>query len=407
MLPRWIRRILSASFRAMKSFSRKRRSASRRRPPLYNRTPSAPSAAAHDTLTGHPSASPTAVRALAYGPDSFHEQADATPEQIVDLRRRFPVVWVDAAGLADLPRIQALGNLFELHPLSIEDVVHTHQRPKVETFEAYHFIIIRMAPLAAEHDTDQLALFLGDGYVLTFQERAGDDLDGVRNRIRQARGRIRAAGSDYLTYAILDAAIDAYFPLLERNGSELEDLEDSIILTPDRSSLARIYAARRSLLTLRRAVWPLREAVGALTRDDTNRFAPETRVFLRDVYDHTIQLLDLMETYRELSSNLMDVYLSAMNNRMGEVMKVLTIITTIFIPLSFIAGVYGMNFDTQASPWNMPELEWRWGYVVCLLLMALIAGAEIVYFRRRGWIGTPKPPPDQDSDAESPRRRRA
>ncbi|MBX7247404.1 MAG: magnesium/cobalt transporter CorA [Candidatus Sumerlaeaceae bacterium] len=365
----------------------------RRRRPYFRRTaqisPQGPKAA-------DPLATPTTFSALCYSPEKVEEFDAIRLDQVPDLHKHFPVVWIDVVGLADVSLIERIGECFKLHPLALEDVVHTHQRAKVEDYGEHQFIVLRMAPMDGEYDTDQLSMFLGPGCVVTFQERPGDCFGDVRDRIRRSKGRIRSLGADYLAYSILDAAVDAYFPLLERNGEALEELEDDVVVRPDPSVLARVYEIRRKLLILRRAVWPLREAVSVLARDQTPHFTQDTRAYLRDVYDHCIQIIDLMETYRELSSNLMDVYLSSMSNRLNEVMKVLTIITTIFIPLTFIAGVYGMNFHTESSPWNMPELAHRYGYPICIGVMLLIAIAEIIYFRRKGWIGGPKEPnPDK------------
>lgn len=367
----------------MEHFKRSSGQTKRPRKPIYRRPPPV----APDTLAPSHGALPTTIRVLAYGPGQFEEHEQPDLDQIAPLRQRFPVLWVDVVGLADVAAIERIGREFGLHALALEDAIHTHQRPKVEEYSDHLFLVLRMAPLETEQETDQLSLFVGNGFVITFQERPGDDLGMIRDRIRSARGRIREMGADYLAYTVLDACVDAYFPLLEKTGGDLEELEDLAVLNPDPAILERVYRNRRALLTLRRAVWPLRDAVAVLMRDESPCFSPETRVFLRDVYDHTIQLIDLLETYRELSSNLMDVYLSAMNNRLNEVMKILTIITTIFIPLSFIAGVYGMNFNPDASPWNMPELKARWGYPVVMAVMLLIALVEVWFFRKKGWIG--------------------
>jgi magnesium transporter len=235
--------------------------------------------------------------------------------------------------------------------------------------------------------TEQFSLFLGKGFVLTFQEgRPGDCFDPVREQIRKGVGRLREAGPDHLAYALLDAVIDAYFPVLEAYGESLEDLEEDLLWDPRRQSVIQIHAIKRDLLTLRRAIWPLRDVIGLLLREEPAFILPETHPYLRDCYDHIVQIIDLVETYRELTSSMMDVYLSSVSNRMNEIMKVLTVISTIFIPLSFIAGVYGMNFNPQASPLNMPELNWAWGYPLCLGLMGCVAGALVVYFWRRGWL---------------------
>jgi magnesium transporter len=233
--------------------------------------------------------------------------------------------------------------------------------------------------------TEQLSLFLGQGFVVTFQERVGDCFDPVRARLRKG-GPIRTRGPDYLTYALIDALVDSWFPVLEQHGERLEDLEDEILVHPARRTIARIHELRRDLMALRRAVWPLRDALGALCRDPTPLIAGETRTYLRDCYDHAVQIIDLLESGRELSADLTDAYLSNINNRMNEIMKVLAVIATIFLPLSFIASVYGMNFHTDKSPWNMPELAWRFGYPFALGLMVLTVIGMLFFFWRRGWL---------------------
>lgn len=356
----------------------------KRRPEFRNR----PQPGEHeDILKTSPDAYETTVRVFAYCQEQCLEEEVRTVARIRELHKQYPVIWIDVQGLANLTFIQQISAAFNLHPLAQEDVVRTHQRSKLEDYPDQLFIVARMAPLAGEDDTEQLSLFFGEGYVLTFQERPGDDLEGVRHRLRNERSKLRNGGADYLVYSLLDAVIDAYFPLLEASGERLEVLEDELIVKPDRSILEEIYVIRRRLLKLRKSLWPLRELMASLLRDENGRFAQETRIYLRDCYDHTVQLIDLMEVYRELSTGLMDVYLSSISNRLNEVMKVLTIITVIFIPLTFIAGVYGMNFNTAVSRWNMPELEWRYGYVACLAVMAVIAIGEIIYFRRKGWLG--------------------
>jgi magnesium transporter len=340
-----------------------------------------------EDIRGHPEAEDTTVRMYGYGPEGVAEQDLMNPENIPSFRSRHSVVWVDVAGLRNTSLVSTLGRLFGLHPLALEDVVHTHQRTKVENYGDYSFIVVRMAPFH-EEEPEQLSLFLGPDWLVTFQERAGDHLGSVRDRLRSGRGRLHSLGPDHLSYTILDAVVDGYFPVLERLGEELEDLEDEVVIRPRREMLSRVHVLRRRMLQLRRAIWPLREAFNTLIRDeDCPLIARETRAYFRDVYDHTVQLIDLLETYRELSSNLMDVYLSSLSNRLNEVMKVLTIITTIFIPLTFICGVYGMNFNPDKSPLNMPELNWYWGYPVAMMVMLLIAVGELIYFQRRGWLG--------------------
>ena len=353
-----------------------------------NRKPGHPENGSAVHHRADPAAFPTKVHVLAYGPDAVEEHDGCTIPQIREIMSRFPVTWIDVNGLADLDFIRAIGEEFKLHPLAMEDTVSTHQRPKAEGYDDYDFIVMRMAPCIGDDTTEQISMFLMKGCVLSFQERPGDDLETVRERIRQARGRIRKQEADYLAYALIDAIIDAFFPVAERMGERMEDLEDRVVQNGARDLLAQLYDIRRRLLDLRRALWPLREVIGGMVRDESPFFSHDTRIFLRDCHDHVIQMIDLVETYRELSSNLMDVYLSSVSNHLNEIMKVLTIISVIFIPLTFLAGIYGMNFNTQVSHWNMPELNWHFGYPLCLLGMLVITIAELVYFYRKGWLAS-------------------
>ena len=280
------------------------------------------------------------------------------------------------------------GHVFGLHRLALEDVSNVPQRPKAEWYDEHLFVVGRMIRLIPALDVEQLSMFLGSGYVLTFQERAGDPLDPVRRRLQGPPGRIRAVGADYLAYAILDAVTDHYFPVLESYGDELEALEDCILAGTGRLAMARLHAVKRDLLTLRKSIWPVRDAITALLRDPGELIGEGTQVYLRDCHDHVVQAAELVETYRELAASLTDLYLSSVSYRMNEIMKVLTIFTAVFIPLSFIAGLYGMNFDRSESPLNMPELEWYFGYPFALGLMAVIALGLLYYFWRRGWIGS-------------------
>lgn len=236
-------------------------------------------------------------------------------------------------------------------------------------------------------ETEQVAMALGRGFVVTFQEVPGDSFDPVRRRLRSSGGQIRQRGPDYLAYALIDAAIDAFFPVLELIGEQVEELEDDVVARPGNRQVARIHDLKRNLLTARRALWPLRDMVNALLREDSPLIDQQTLIYLRDCHDHASQLIDMIETYREICSGLVDIHLSSASNRMNEVMKVLTVIATIFIPLTFIVGVYGMNFDPAAGPLSMPELGWRYGYPASLLLMAAIAAGLLMWFRSKGWIG--------------------
>lgn len=345
------------------------------------------------TLTVDPDAPRPVIRLMAYGPDRFLERDIAHVDELRDFLGHWPVCWVNVDGLGDALTLERLAALFQLHPLAMEDVVNTHQRAKVDQFGELTFIVTHMVELSDHFESEQVSLFLGPNFVITFQERPGwDCLEPVRDRIRKQAMRVRESGPGYLAYAILDAVIDHYFPVLEAYGERLETLEDRIVGHPDRSVVAEVHSVKRELLYLRRAIWPQREALNTLVRDEIPHINAETRLYLRDVYDHAVRLIDLVETYREVCSDLMDLYLSSISNRMNEIMKVLTVISTIFIPLTFIVGIYGMNFNTQVSPWNMPELNWYLGYPLCLALMAVITVGQFMFFRRKGWIGGPQEP---------------
>lgn len=325
------------------------------------------------------------IDVIAYGPGGVHEARDVALGELTELQEEWPVVWANVSGLGSETTLRELADLAGMHRLVLEDVVNLGQRAKQEPYGDRLFVVARMAH-AADMRSEQLALFLGSGFLLSFQEQEGDCFDGVRERIRHGKGVIRESGVDYLCYALLDASIDSYFPVVEALGERLSGLEDEVLTAPDRSTAERIHETKRILISLRRSVWPHREMLGALTRDGTALISADTRVYLRDVYDHAIQIIDLIESYREVSSDLMGLYLGSVSNKMNEVMKVLTIIATIFIPLSFIAGVYGMNFDPDISALNMPELGWRFGYPFALGLMAASAGGLLYFLWRRGWL---------------------
>jgi magnesium transporter len=342
-----------------------------------------------------PEAPRPVIQVLAYSAGDFVVRDVANVAELREFMGRWPVTWVNVDGLGDARILEELARLFDLHPLAMEDVVNVHQRAKVDRFGDRTYMVAHMVSLTEHFETEQLSLFLGPDFVITFQERPGwDCLEPVRERIRKGAQRIREAGTGYLAYSILDAVIDHYFPVLEEFGERLETLEDQIILRPDRSAIAQVHELKRELLYLRRAIWPLREALNTLVRDEIPHITHETRLYLRDGYDHAVRIIDLVETYREVCSDLMDLYLSSISNRMNEIMKVLTLISTLFIPLTFVVGVYGMNFNTQASPWNMPELNWYYGYPLCLGLMVLIVIIQFVYFVRKGWVGSWRKPPE-------------
>ena len=327
------------------------------------------------------------IRVLAWDGDDLEERAGVRAEEVADLVGAKPVAWVDVAGIGDPAVIARIGEALGLHRLALEDVLHADQRPKVEEYDGTLYVVARMLGPRHAVEGEQLSLFLGKGFVATFQENAadGDCLDPVRERIRQGGPRLRTQGAGYLAYAILDAVVDAYFPVVERIGDHLESLEDRLLVDPNPRDLPELHELRREVLVVRRAIWPLRDVVGALLRDERDAFDESLRPYFRDCHDHVIRLLDLVENYRELATGLQELYLSLASHRLGEVSKVLTVVATIFIPLSFLAGLWGMNFDTRL-PWNMPELSWPFGYPLALGTMAAVAGAMLIFFRRRGWI---------------------
>ncbi|MEA5550480.1 magnesium/cobalt transporter CorA [Anabaena cylindrica UHCC 0172] len=312
------------------------------------------------------------------------------PEDCANYLDTESVSWVDVQGLGNKDILERLGKVFDLHPLVLEDVVNMVERPKIEDYEDQLVIIARMViPKERGYGfySEQVSLVLGQHYLLTIQEEPEYDcFEGVRTRITKGKGIIRKQGSDYLAYSLLDAIIDGFFPILELYGEHIEELEEEVIVKPTPQTLQKIYQIRRELLQLRRAIWPQRDTINFLIRDSSELISDEVRIYLRDCYDHALQVMDMVETYRELASGLMDVYLSAVSNKMNEIMKFLTVVSSIFIPLTFVAGIYGMNFNTEKSPYNMPELNWYWGYPLCLGLMGVIACGLIFFFWQRGWL---------------------
>jgi magnesium transporter len=355
----------------------RRRHRQPRRPP-----PGAPPG----VLTPAHDAHPASFSLIAYDSGRLVEQRGNTLADIDRQAAGLPKVWIDVQGLADLDLIRALGERYALHPLMLADIVHVHQRPKIESYPDHLFIVLRMPHQEDRLDTEQLSIVLGRDFVLTFQERPGDCFDPVRERLRREGSLIRRRGVDYLAYALIDTLVDSFFPVLERYGELIEDLEEQVLKRPQPARVAQIQLLRRELLELRRVLWAQREVANALLREDTPCIEAGTRVFLRDCADHAFQLIDMVEIHREVASGLLDLHLSSLSARMNEIMKVLTIISTIFIPLGFIAGVYGMNFDRR-MPLNMPELGWRFGYFFALALMLAVALGMLVYFRRKGWLG--------------------
>jgi magnesium transporter len=299
------------------------------------------------------------------------------------------VTWLNIEGLHEVSAIEEISTCYGLHPLTMEDILNTEQRPKVELFEKYIFFVIKMISYDSQTKKlimEQVSLILCGNTVITFQERGGDVFDPVRNRLKNNKGLIRKSGADFLAYALLDAVVDEYFGILEKIGDDIEQAEELLLVKPATDTLQQIHTLKREVISLRKSVWPLREIISRLEHDATEMISANTRLYLRDLYDHTIQVIDGVETFRDLISGMLDIYLSSVSNKMNEVMKVLAVFASIFIPLTFIAGLYGMNFNTGTSPFNMPELNWYFGYPFALGLMLATAAALLLYFRRKKWF---------------------
>ena len=327
----------------------------------------------------------TTLSLMEYGPD-FFRAAELDGEGLEGLEAICGgkgVSWLNVCGLADVDVMERIGQRLGIHRLVLQNVLHTGQRPTAEVYDGYIFLAMRMIKyreIGSYLDSEQVSMILGPDYVITFQEKPGDVFDGLRQRIRNAEGCIRSSGADYLAYAIVDSVVDHYFLALENLGEEVENLEDRVITRRDRLSIARIHRLKRKLIFLRKSAWPLREELGVLLRGEHPLLSPEAVPYFRDLYGHTVEVMDTVETFRDMASGLLEVYLSSQSNRLNEVMKVLTIIATIFIPITFISGVYGMNFR------HMPELELPWAYPATLGLCVLIAAGMLGWFRRKGWL---------------------
>ncbi len=323
------------------------------------------------------------ITVIDYDEADFEEKQVATIEECFPFKATPTVTWINIDGLHQVDVIDKAGTHFGLHPLILEDILNTGQRPKFEDFDSYAFIVLKMLSYNDKRqrvEVEQVSLVLGSNFVISFQESIGDVFDQVRDRIRNSKGRIRKMGSDYLVYALVDAVVDNYFLILEKLGEKIEFMEEELVADPTEKTLQQIHSLKREMISLRKSVWPLREAVSALARSESSLLNESTGIYLRDVYDHTIQVIDTIETFRDMISGMLDIYLSSISNRMNAVMKVLTIIATLFIPLTFIVGIYGMNFK------YMPELQWYWGYPVVLLVMGVAAAVMLVYFRKKKWL---------------------
>ncbi|OGW51498.1 MAG: magnesium and cobalt transport protein CorA [Nitrospirae bacterium RBG_13_43_8] len=323
------------------------------------------------------------ITIMDYDETQLQEKEAKTFDECFPYKGRPTVTWINVDGIHQIETLEKLGECFELHPLTLEDVLNTDQRPKMEDFGDYMYIVLKMFSYNDKNNEiliEQVSFILGSNFVLSFQENVGDVFDPIRERIRSGKGRIRKMGADYLLYSLLDAIVDNYFIILEKIGEQIEFIEERLIINPASKTLNIIHKLKRDMLFLRRSVWPLREVISGMERGEFSLIKGTTKIYLRDVYDHNIQIIDTIETLREMLSGMLDIYLTSISNRLNAVMKVLTIIATIFMPLTFLAGIYGMNFK------YMPELEWKWGYFLILLVMFAIGISMLFYFKKKKWL---------------------
>lgn len=338
------------------------------------------------TLVLDPEALAPVITVCAYGPDGFEASTGLDAAELRRMRSRWPVTWVHVVGLGDVGVIEQLGHTFGIHRLALADVVHDQQRPKVQRWGEVTQIVARMIDEAGSTQTEQLSVFVGRDFVLSFEARGGELFGSLRERLRGGLGEVRRGRADFLAYALLDVVIDAFFPVVEQIGDTLDLIEDELVEMDHPRLTPRLRAVKHDLLHIRRALWPLRDVLGGLASGQCPHVQEETRNYLRDCQDHCAQLIDIVGTYRELAADLVELQISLSGQRLNEVMKVLTVMATLFIPLTFISSIYGMNFDPDRSPLNMPEVRWYWGYPFALGLMAATALGLLAYFRRRGWI---------------------
>lgn len=334
--------------------------------------------------SGRRKATETQITVLTYSEHDFHEYQGKTLEEALPVKKEPGVTWIHIDGLQNVALIEQLAQKYRIHPLTIEDILNVDQRPKVEEFDGYVFITLKMLTWHSKrhsYSVEQISFVLGKDFLISFQERPHAHFQHIRERLHgPANQRMRQQGSDYLAYRLMDSVVDYYFVVLEGVGDQIEKIEDSIIADPQPKSTRMIYRLKRQMMLLRKSIWPMREAISHLSQMEAALVTPFTRVYLRDLYDHIVQAIDTVETFRDVLSSLLDVYLSSLTNRMNEIMKTLTIIATIFIPITFIASFYGMNFA------YMPELKWRWGYTTVIGAMLVVVFIMLVYFRKKKWI---------------------
>lgn len=330
------------------------------------------------------------IKLVAYNNEKLVEKELNSVEECVAFKDQPGInLWINVDGLDQVEVIEKLGSYFEIHPLTLEDVLNTVQRPKMEDYESYIYTVLKIMLLdmankeiteEKEITVDQVSIIFGYNYILSFQERDVHIFDPLRDRLKNPASRLRKNGVDYLAYGLIDAVVDNYFLILEHFGEEIEDLEDELIIHPTPATLKAIHVYKRDMILLRKSVWPLRELISSMQKIESEIIKDNTRIYLRDVYDHTVRVIESVEDFRDILSSMVDIYLSSVSNKMNDIMKVLTVIATIFIPLTFVAGVYGMNFE------DMPELRWRWGYPAVMLFMAVIGTTMFAYFKKKRWV---------------------
>lgn len=334
---------------------------------------------------GDAKSGPIRLRLIEYDPSSCQERALESPTECNHPETDGRVHWLDIGGIHQVSLIEQLGTAYHLHPLILEDIVNTDQRPKADVYDDCLFLVLKTLQVIEDSTVvkvEQVSMVLGPRFVLSFEENGGSVFEPVLSRLKNSKGRLRNNGPDYLAYALLDTVVDHYFAVLETFGERIEALEQEVVTNPTPATLRSIHTVKRELLFVRRAIWPVREMITVMQRGETDLIQETTKLYLRDVYDHTVQIIDTLETFREMTTGMLDVYLSSISHRLNAVMKVLTIIATIFMPLTFIAGIYGMNFD------HMPELHWKWGYAAVLLLMLGIGLGMLWIFKRKGWLSS-------------------
>lgn len=346
-----------------------------------------PVGASPGTLIADPAARRSELRLTLISPEKFKTIENASLDDLSTHCDRWPIVWLDCTGLANIALIEEIGRIFNLHPLALEDVVSTGQRPKVDFFEDHAFVAMRMIDDVTAHRYEQIAVFFGANFVVTFQEREGDPFDPVRKRVASSEpNRLRARGADYLAYALIDAIVDSYFPPIEAASEQVDGIEDQMLNTTHKHQMRQLHELRRDANVLKGVLWPMRDALATLIRNDVPYVKAETKVFLNDTLDHSLRLIELVENQRDMLTGLIEMHLSLTQARTNDVISYLTIVSVIFMPLTFLVGVWGMNFDPDTSPWNMPELKAYYGYPAALLFMGVVAVALVAFFKWKKWL---------------------